>query len=141
MGRPKKIDKLSRDSTAAIAAGMSYGKYMAMKNTAFFVKPPEDEVDEFVKDLRTCPNCGKLFVPRTRKDQKYCDDYCRHAFNHKKKVNEITIQKICPICGKEFTAENLHIKYCSPTCKKVGQRQQFMEYRHRKAEEAKHGQE
>lgn len=141
MGRPKKIDKLSRDSTAAIAAGMSYGKYMAMKNTTFFVKPPEDEIDEYAEYRHTCLNCGKEFISETRLPRKYCSDYCRYEYYTKKKSLEYPQKKTCPICGKEFTAETFRNKYCNPFCSKVGHGQRNKEYRLRKAEEADHGKE
>lgn len=67
------MDKLSRDSTAAIKAGMSYGKYMAMKEPVV-VTPPERR-----GTWRTCPRCGKEFVRYDKMRQIYCDVTCQRA--------------------------------------------------------------
>lgn len=140
MGRHKKVvmDQLAIDSTNAIKAGMSYGKYMAMKAQFGIKNPQKPDEEESELKARACLNCGEEFTPRIRKDQKYCCDYCRNTFFERKKVRECATQKICPICGKAFTA--FYRKYCGPTCVTIGKRQQAME-RNRKALEVEYGEE
>lgn len=67
------MDKLARDSTAAIKAGMSYGKYMAMKEPVV-VTPPERR-----GTWRTCPRCGKEFVRYDRIKATYCGVACQKS--------------------------------------------------------------
>lgn len=74
MGRKKKkpMDKLSRDSCDALAHGMSYGKWMA-------IKPPEVIVPQKPKALieKTCRFCGKAFYQKTNVKRKYCSPECK----------------------------------------------------------------
>lgn len=72
------MDQLSKDSVAAQKAGMSYGKYMAMKErlapkTEAKAKP----VPMLPEKWQTCPWCGKAFKKRSRSAQKYCEPYCQ----------------------------------------------------------------
>lgn len=64
----KKIDKLAQDASKALAAGLSYGKWMAMQEPVKVEKEPE-------KGYKTCPQCGKKF--KAGKNKKYCEEYCR----------------------------------------------------------------
>lgn len=66
-------DRLSMDSSAALAAGMTYGKYMAMMQGK---RRPEPE-PEPMKGETECPVCGKLFFKRTH-NQKYCCERCKY---------------------------------------------------------------
>jgi hypothetical protein len=74
MGRKRKkpMDKLSRDSCDALAHGMSYGKWMA-------IKPPVDIVPIKTKDKveRTCERCGKIFYRNDKVRVKYCSPECK----------------------------------------------------------------
>ena len=132
MGRHKKVvmDQLTIDSTNAIKAGMSYGKYMATK------KPTAYE-PVVVGIKHTCQHCGKEFIGYTKKVRKFCSDYCRETYYREEKklaFEPEPTKKICPICGKEFVAESHRNKYCSEFCKKVGSGQRANEYQARKKE-------
>lgn len=67
MARKKAPDKLTRDSSAAIAMGISYGKYMAMK-------PPEKPKPVPPKKgiTRTCEYCGCEFTQYDNRERRYC---------------------------------------------------------------------
>lgn len=71
-----------------------------------------------------CAYCGKEFTPKNR-THIYCSRLCQHRFNSKKqcKANEESrkTDKVCPICGKVFRANNWRI-YCSKECYKVSQK-------------------
>lgn len=140
MGRHKKVvmDQLAIDSTNAIKAGMSYGKYMAMKAQLGIKNPQKPDEEESELKARACLNCGEEFTPKVRKDQKYCSDYCRNTFFERKKVAEKAMQKTCPVCGNVFVA--FYRKYCGSSCVTIGKRQQALE-RNRKALEEDHGKE
>lgn len=72
-------DKLSMDATAALAAGVSYGKYMALRQQTPLPKAPvilEPEKYEFVMgEERVCPVCGIVF-PANHPRRKYCSRKC-----------------------------------------------------------------
>lgn len=72
MGRKKKLDKLSQDSCDALAHGMSYGKWMA-------IKEPSKDVPEKKADLHqlTCQLCGKVFYQKYKFRTKYCSGECK----------------------------------------------------------------
>ena len=74
MGR-KKIDKLAQDASKAIAAGMSYGKWMAMQQ-------PVASTKSLPEGWKVCPQCGKAF--RSSKGKKYCEEYCRKQAYYEK---------------------------------------------------------
>lgn len=127
----KKIDKLAQDATAAIKAGMSYGKYMAQKHPVK-VEPPRPQGIR-----RKCECCGKVFYQQDRRAKKFCSDVCRERFyskgKHQKKAEKPPERKICPICGKEFMAESYRNKYCGSFCAQVAQGERIKEYQRRKA--------
>lgn len=133
MGRKKKLDQLTIDSTNAIKAGMSYGYYMALKKhtTAQSERKSNPDFDGY---KHTCEQCGKEFVIFHKKKRKYCSDQCRKQ--HYLDTKKIQIRKkICPICGKEFMPETYRNKYCSEFCSRAGQVDRVREYRERKMEE------
>ncbi len=92
-------------------------------------EPPKEEVSEKVmKEEKTCPICGKTFTAE-RRNQKYC---CRNCSNkayrqNQKKATQAYLarlkegkkpfaERICPICGKQFTPSVANQKCCSGIC-------------------------
>jgi len=72
------MDQLSKDSVAAQKAGMSYGKYMAMKERL----APKKEVKakplpQLPEKWQTCPWCGVHFKKKGNSKQLYCEPYCQ----------------------------------------------------------------
>ena len=86
------MDQLSKDSVAAQKAGMTYGKYMAMKERLTPQKTmQENPVPAGTEKWLTCPWCGKLFRRRHRSAQKYCEQYCQmeaHKERQKKRLQQ-----------------------------------------------------
>ena len=82
MGKKKELDQLDIDSSNAIKAGMSYGKYMAMK------KPTKITPPEVVGYRHICQHCGKEFIAKYKGVRKYCSEQCRKAFFKLKKRME-----------------------------------------------------
>ena len=75
MARKKKeMDKLAQDAAAALAAGMSYGKWKAMQDKPVVIEKKKDELEPVKK---ICKYCGKPFIPRSYRSQLYCDIYCQ----------------------------------------------------------------
>ena len=68
--KSKEPDKLALDAAAAKAANMSYGKWKAMQTPVIL----ENMIPE---GWLICENCGKVFKPKTRRPQKYCEVYCQ----------------------------------------------------------------
>lgn len=78
----KEPDQLAIDAAAALAAGMSYGKWRAMQKPVEIVKKPDTETGR----KYICEQCGKTFIRQDRKFAKYCSDECRYkAWNRKKR--------------------------------------------------------
>lgn len=74
MAKKNQPDKLARDAAAALAAGMSYGRWKAMQPAARIEqkKPAESYVEH------TCAYCGCKFIRYDRKVQKYCGYRCKY---------------------------------------------------------------
>ena len=72
----RKMDRLSRDAMRARQAGVSYGKYIAMK-----AEEPEIEAeDEIPEGWIKCKFCGRPFKPYDKR-MLYCDSICRQKSN------------------------------------------------------------
>lgn len=67
------MDNLSRDSTAALKAGMSYGMWKALHPHT------KREAEQTAEDERLCQRCGKPIPKGSRKERKYCSDKCKQA--------------------------------------------------------------
>lgn len=133
----KKQDNLSIIVTAALAEGLSYGKYIAMynydppclktpaegssgadkpkKRNGYQPKPPK---------TRICPQCGKEFTAVRRI---YCSTDCQ--YDHKKEKDrergkkatairqENAAPRYCKICGEQIhPARNWKANTCSEKC-------------------------
>ena len=73
MARKKKeMDNLAKDAAAALAAGMSYGKWKAMQEEGAIER-------KLPKGWRVCLHCGKPFKPTGNSIQKYCEYVCQRA--------------------------------------------------------------
>lgn len=86
MGRHKKPDKLTMDSNAALAANMSYGKWMAMHGNSPKPKPTIEPIVEEEEPLdperiKVCKHCGKEYI-RLHNSQKYCNPICQQKANY-----------------------------------------------------------
>ena len=85
------MDQLSKDSVAAQQAGMSYGKYMAVKEQLTQRTMRVNPVPAGTEKWLTCPRCGKVFKRRARSAQKYCELYCQqeaHKERQKKRLQQ-----------------------------------------------------
>ena len=74
MAKKKEPDRLSRESSAALAAGMSYGKWKALQPPDVIVPPPKPKMIA----EKTCKFCGKTFYQADNRKRKYCSDQCRY---------------------------------------------------------------
>lgn len=73
MAKKKEMDNLAKDAAAALAAGMSYGKWKALHPQTVEEKAESDEVPD---GWKVCKHCGKYFKPR-KPGQRYCDIQCQ----------------------------------------------------------------
>lgn len=85
----------------------------------------KDNIRTIVK--MTCAQCGYIIygdIHAYNSGLKYCSYQCANdaATKAQKEAREQARHKVCPICGKEFTAARKDAKYCSPACKQKAYR-------------------
>lgn len=73
-------DRLALTAEAALAAGMSYGKFVAQYGVVPADTPEVSELDTLADLVIVCPECGVSFY-KTHGSQKYCCRECstRHS--------------------------------------------------------------
>lgn len=68
MARNREMDNLAKDAAAALAAGMSYGRYMALRYKPPVRERPSTKKDtskkEVPKGARVCVICGEVFYTK-----------------------------------------------------------------------------
>ena len=71
--------------------------------------------------LKKCPVCNR-YIPEY--GNVYCSDRCKNDayIERRHQRHEEQLQKICVVCGKEFTAKRTDTKYCSNACKQSAYR-------------------
>lgn len=122
------MDRLSRESTAAIEAGMSYGQWKATH--PYGLPDPDDEKPATpakkpaTRPPRYCKICGGLLPDKRRA---YCSEECedkgmreRNAASsrrYKERYSQLHPRPpiYCAHCGGLIT-ERLRKKYCSSEC-------------------------
>lgn len=128
MGRHKKPDKLSQEASAALAAGMSYGKWKAMQT------PVEVKSKPKLGATHICEYCGEKFIQYDHIRRKYCCEAHREAANNKKGRERKAVKvKTCAQCGKQFTPASGHFKYCGEQCAQRAHARLIRERQQRKA--------
>lgn len=75
-------DRLSIESSMALAAGMSYGKWKALQK---FTNTTQSTKREFWV-RRICEYCGKEFVQYDRRVRKYCNAVCQITKNQERMI-------------------------------------------------------
>ena len=77
MARKKEPDQLSKDSTAALRAGMSYGKWKALQweKAGMPAIRKQQEVDPEANTI--CRYCGKGFYAKFKHKRVFCSEECR----------------------------------------------------------------
>lgn len=106
--KKRQPDRLDIESTKAIEAGMSYGKWKAMQDPVKIIKPDEG--------MKICAWCGKPFKPK--RNNIYCEYFCAYEAK-KEREREATGTTTCPGCGKEFKRTKSHYVYCSAECRRI----------------------
>jgi hypothetical protein len=78
MAKKKVMDNLAKDAAAALAAGMSYGRWKAMQGEPVKVEPKKTELPD---GWKVCPWCGKAYKPKrcSNSRQIYCELECQKA--------------------------------------------------------------
>lgn len=76
------MDNLARDSTAAIKAGMSYGKWKALHPHT------KREAEQESENARPCRRCGKPIPSELHPNFKYCSAECSHAATNERVRNK-----------------------------------------------------
>ena len=67
MARRRKPDRLDIESSKAIAAGMSYGRWKALQPPDVIVPPVPKQMYAMV-----CQRCGRTFYQTDKRQRKYC---------------------------------------------------------------------
>lgn len=147
------MDNLAKDAAAALAAGMSYGQYMAMKEAGKVPAVQDakrgnpDQITGQQKRL-FCIHCGKP-IPDNTRQRLYCGEVCRKLVTseraqekYRRKVGApASTARICPICGAEFFSTDRRKIMCSPVCSKAARSERVKRYQEQKRakENANHG--
>ena len=137
MTNGKPMDQLTRDAIAADAAGISYGKYMALhrqvkpvavrfpKRAKEQAKAQQQDTDQPPRPLCRC--CGNP-IPETVKSHTYCSAVCADEARRQQKLaayqrireQEVVVEEkpklLCIRCGKEIPQYATRRKYCSAAC-------------------------
>ena len=83
MARKKEPDQLSKDSTAALEANMSYGKWKALQWEAMgrpvYVRPEPEQPEPNT----VCKCCGNGFYNKFKNNKVYCSEECRRMAQNK----------------------------------------------------------
>ena len=75
MSSNENMDQLAQDATDALAKGMTYGKYMAWKQSRR--RMPERPVKRVLQEGEAhCKHCGKIFT-KDKHRKVYCSRQCR----------------------------------------------------------------
>ena len=87
MAKKKEPDKLSQDAASAKAAGMSYGNWKALQSD------PVGEKAGTPEGWQECQYCGKLFKPKTKRPQTYCEIYCQREAQKERDRQRLAMSK------------------------------------------------
>lgn len=126
-------DRLSLIVSAALAEGLSYGKYMLKYNydPPCLKNPPPRASPEKPPDVRRrtfppkeCRHCGAVFTPH-HNSQIYCTPKCQR--NHKLTLYKLrcasennTVERFCVVCGKALPPNTKsQVITCSPECRMI----------------------
>ena len=82
---------------------------------------------------RTCGLCGRSFVPHGRGARTHCEQCTARLDGEVARVQRIK----CKECGKEFSAKNRTVRYCSSMCSTEAIRRRIREYARRRAADPK----
>lgn len=130
------MEQLTEDAVAARKKGMTYGKYMAMKEAAKepagerFPKKKKEHVEgENGKKAIHCGICGKV-IHNPLRNQKYCTGECadiaidrqrQEGAKRRKERPFIGIEtRTCEVCGCEYIVEDRRKRRtCGVRCRKL----------------------
>ena len=87
----KEPDRLSLESSAAIAAGMSYGKWKEMQKSPVTIEKTAQKKKP-TADMLICKWCGEPFMPKTKRAQLYCRESCQEAAYRARNKQKIAAQ-------------------------------------------------
>lgn len=105
MARNKDLDKLSLDMIECEKAGYGfhYGKWYASQQ-----HPAKVEQKKEIPDgCSICEYCGKPFIPKTKKETKYCSDFCRNESYKERNKDKINAHARERRMRKREQAENV----------------------------------
>lgn len=96
------MDKLSQDAAAALAAGMSYGKWKALQAEQPTAGKPEAQEPAYgQKKRKNCIVCGKPIPDKARR-WLYCSGQCSNrAKANQKKVWRDAHEESCGSAGDQ----------------------------------------
>lgn len=76
------MDRLTKDSIAAVKAGMTYGKWKALHPHTEEKVAVSDEIEAQEKEVKLCKMCGKPFNIRVKgsggQNRLYCSRECAY---------------------------------------------------------------
>lgn len=70
-------DMLAQEAAAALAAGMTYGKWKGLQYEQAKNRESQRREKEIPEGWLICQHCGKPFKPKTKRKQFYCEVSCQ----------------------------------------------------------------
>lgn len=128
------MDHLTQVVLAAEAAGMSYGKYVALqRELGRPAVPPalrRKAAEAADEPEWICEVCGEAIPIDRRRGSKTCSEECREERNRRRSLRVYWETKKfkpeqdwkCAWCGKEFTPNRRSQRFCSVRCQEARKR-------------------
>jgi hypothetical protein len=94
-----------------------------------WLSPERDDVT-----TQLCAHCERPMVYRltlSELGRTFCSDICNRAYHNQLRKEERAQkrEKVCEVCGEEFTATRSDSKTCKPACRQKAYRQRKREVR------------
>lgn len=144
-------DRLSLIVSAALAEGLSYGKYMQKYNydpPCLKNPPPRASPAKSCAPVRksfppkVCRHCGIAFTPH-HNSQRYCTPKCQQAhkqelYRRRYAAKKDTQERFCVVCGTPLPPNTKsQVITCSPDCSVIRRRTRKLQAEHSRKEKAK----
>lgn len=75
----------------------------------------KDQKRRYIRQAKPCANCGKIAI-LVKRTTVCAECYFKNRFPNATKIEEVSGEVFCPVCGKIFEKTHYRRKYCSREC-------------------------